>query len=105
MDTTLSVEMEGSLLSPEQRKRFDSDGFLIVEDALPPDTVERLLEVVDRLYEEGRRNDGLTKTHKWDLRNCIVHDDLFMELLTYPKTFPLVVDLLGWNIKLSRSVK
>jgi ectoine hydroxylase-related dioxygenase (phytanoyl-CoA dioxygenase family) len=90
-------------LTAEQRKRFDSDGFLIVEDALPTEKVDQLLGVIDRLYEEGRRKDGLTSTHKWDLRNCIVRDDAFLELLTWPATFPLAADILGWNIKLITS--
>ena len=103
MDTLIAPRTPEAVLTPEQRKRFDSDGFLILEDALPPDMADRMLAVVDRLYEEGKRRDGLTATHKWDLRNCIVHDDAFMELLTWPQTFPLVVDLLGWNIKLITS--
>lgn len=100
---TLNLEHSQTVLTAEQKRRFDSDGFLIIEDALPPDLVGRLLDVVDRLYVEGQRTDGLTATHKWDLRNCIVHDDAFLELLTWPKTFPLVADILGWNIKLLTS--
>ena len=90
-------------LTPEMRRRFDSDGFLVVEDALPPEWVERCLGIADRLYEEGRSRDGVTATHKWDLRNCIVHDDDFLDLLAWPATFPLVVGLLNWNIKLITS--
>jgi ectoine hydroxylase-related dioxygenase (phytanoyl-CoA dioxygenase family) len=103
MEATLSRSTPAAFLTPEQKKRFDSDGFLVVEDALPMELVEKLLAVTDRLYAEGVKRDGLTQANKWDLRNCIVHDDQFMDLLTYPKTFPLVADLLGWNIKLITS--
>lgn len=103
MKSALSLKDTATALTAEQRRKFDSDGFLVVEDALPPDLVSRLLTVVDRLYEEGQRTEGLTETHKWDLRNCIIHDDAFLELLTWPKTFPLVADILGWNIKLLTS--
>lgn len=90
-------------LTPEQRRRFDSDGFLVVEDALTPAMTDRLLGVIDRLYEEGKRRDGLTSARKWDMRNCITEDDAFLDLLTPPATFPLVADILGWNIKLITS--
>ncbi|MBW3622957.1 MAG: phytanoyl-CoA dioxygenase family protein [Armatimonadetes bacterium] len=103
MRSTLERPVEETPLTPEQRKRFDSDGFLVIEDALSPEMLDRLLAATDRLYQRGLRDEGLTKTNKWDLRNCIVEDDAFFDLLTYPKTFPLVVDLLGWNIKLITS--
>ena len=95
--------MEPALLTPEQRAAFERDGFLMVPDALPPDMVTRLLTVVDRLYTEGAQRDGLTDKGLWFLRNCIVADDLFLELLDWPATFPLVMDLLNWNIQLSTS--
>lgn len=95
--------MEHALLTPEQRAAFERDGFLVVPDALPPDMVTRLLMVVDRLYAEGVKRDGLTDKGLWFLRNCIVADDLFLELLDWPATFPLVMDLLNWNIQLSTS--
>lgn len=95
--------MKPVLLSDQQRTAFERDGFLIVPDALPPDMVARLTKVVDRLYEEGARQEGLSKTNAWNLRNCIVHDPLFLELLDWPATFPLVVDLLNWNLHLITS--
>ncbi|HZP84172.1 MAG TPA: phytanoyl-CoA dioxygenase family protein [Chthonomonadaceae bacterium] len=95
--------MEPAVLSAEQRAAFERDGFLVVPDALPLDMVARLTEVVDRLYERGLREQGLSKTNHWHMRNCVVEDDLFLELLDWPATFPLVVDLLNWNIHLITS--
>lgn len=90
-------------LSEEQRQQFARDGFLVVPDALPPAMVERLLAVVDRLYEQGVSEKGLSKVNHWDLRNCLPADDLFLELVDWPATFPLVVDLMNWNIHLITS--
>jgi ectoine hydroxylase len=97
------MEMESAVLTVEQRARFESDGFLVVPNALSSDMVERLTGVVDRLYEAGVRTQGLSKTHHWQMRNCVVADDLFLELLDWPATVPLVVDLLNWNIQLITS--
>jgi ectoine hydroxylase-related dioxygenase (phytanoyl-CoA dioxygenase family) len=74
-----------------------------VPDALPPDKVASLLRVVDRIYAEGVARDGLAPNRSWNLRNCIAEDAAFLELLDWPATFPLVVDLLSWNIHLITS--
>lgn len=90
-------------LSDEQRGQFERDGFLVVPEALSPDMVTRLLAVVDRLYEAGLREQGLSKTNHWEMRNCLPADELFLDLLDWPATFPLVVDLMNWNIHLITS--
>jgi ectoine hydroxylase len=90
-------------LTEEQRQQFARDGFLVVPDALPPAMVERLLAAVDRLYEQGLCGKGLSKVNHWELRNCLPADDLFLELVDWPTTFPLVVDLMNWNIHLITS--
>lgn len=95
--------MTEAVLTAEQREAFERDGFLVVPGALPPERVERLTALVDRLHAEGMARTGLTKPGTWDLRNCVVQDDLFLELLDWPATFPLVVELLNWNIHLVTS--
>jgi ectoine hydroxylase-related dioxygenase (phytanoyl-CoA dioxygenase family) len=94
---------DAAVLTEEQRHRFERDGFLVVEDALEPHLLGRLSAAVDRLYEEGVREKGLSKANHWELRNCVVHDDVFLELLDHPKTVPLVIDLLNWNVHLITS--
>lgn len=95
--------MEPAVLTEKQRAAFDRDGFLAVPNALPPEMVAKLTGVVDRLMEEGIRKQGLSDKGLWFMRNCVVADDLFLELLDWPATFPLVMDLLNWNIQLSTS--
>lgn len=95
--------MEPAVLTPQQREQFERDGFLVVPNALPETMVERLTAVVDRLYAAGVAERGLSKMNHWDLRNCLPADDLFLELLDWPATFPLVADLLNWNIHLITS--
>src|SRR5579871_2905277 len=102
----MSEEVDGmkpAFLTEQQRTAFERDGFLVVPNALPPEMVAKLTAVVDRLMETGIREKGLTDKGMWFLRNCVVADDLFLELLDWPATFPLVVDLLNWKIQLSTS--
>jgi ectoine hydroxylase-related dioxygenase (phytanoyl-CoA dioxygenase family) len=95
--------MEFTPLSQEQRQAFERDGYLVIPDALAPDMVERLLKVADRLYREGEAQEGLNDRGFWQKRNCLPCDDLFLELLDWPTTVPLVAQLLGHNIQLITS--
>ena len=95
--------MEFTVLTQTQRQAFDRDGFLLIPDALPAAMVTRLLEAVDRLHAEGVGRDGLNDRDFWQMRNCLPRDDHFLELLDWPVTVPLVVQLLSHNIQLITS--
>jgi ectoine hydroxylase-related dioxygenase (phytanoyl-CoA dioxygenase family) len=86
----------------EQRRRFERDGILVVEDALSPERVARLVAAVDRVYEQALR-DGTGPHEHWNIRNCIAADPLFLDLVDQPNILPLVVGLLNWNIHLITS--
>ena len=87
--------MDFTPLSPAQRSDFERDGFLIVPGALPQEMVERLLDVADRLHEEGMAAAGLNERGFWQTRNCLPDDDTFLELLHWQATVPLIVQLLN----------
>lgn len=91
------------LLSPEQQSAFDRDGFLLVQDALPADLLERLTATTDRLFHEGLQARGLSARNHWDMRNCIGADPVFLEVLDNPVILPLVTGILGWDIHLITS--
>ena len=95
--------MEFTPLTDEQRVAFERDGFLIVRQALPADMVGRLLAVATRLHDKGMRDEGLNTRGFWQMRDCLPHDDLFLELLDWPATVPLVAQLLNHNIQLITS--
>jgi hypothetical protein len=42
------------LLTEQERHQFEKDGYLIVEDAIPPDLVTRLTAAVDRIDAQER---------------------------------------------------
>lgn len=85
------------VLTDEERRTFDETGLLIVEDALPPEDLEALTGVVDRLYEE-RLAAGHNPAERVFFPNFIPEDDLFLDLIDHPRVFPKVWGILGWNI-------
>ena len=46
------------VLSPDQLDRYHAEGFLFMEDAVPPDVLGRLREAFDVWTEESRNHDG-----------------------------------------------
>jgi ectoine hydroxylase len=87
-------------LTEEERQEFERDGFLIIEDAFPPALVRDLIAVVDRLDAQYRPLLGRGPHELLSLRDFIGKDDLFLELLDWPRTFPKVWGILGWHIQL-----
>ena len=88
------------LLTKRERDEFEENGFFVVEEALPPPLVEQLTAVVDRLDAQYRPQMGKGPHELLSLRDFIGKDDLFLELLDWPKTFPKVWGILGWHIQL-----
>ena len=84
----------------EQLDTFNNDGYLVVEDALPPEMIQRLTQVVDGIEDEERKRQDLDSHQILQKFRTVIEDDIFLQLLDWPKTFPLVWDILGWNIQL-----
>jgi ectoine hydroxylase len=87
-------------LTEKERDEFEQNGFFVVEEALPPALVEALTAVVDRLDAHYRPAMGRGPHELLSLRDFIGKDDLFLELLDWPRTFPKVWGILGWHIQL-----
>ena len=68
-----------------------------MEDALPEDRLRTLIGAVDRVDgEDGRHNLG--PHHQLLLEGLIEHDPAFVDLVDWPRTFPKVWGVLGWNL-------
>jgi hypothetical protein len=91
------------VLTDDERQQFDRDGFIVVDDALPPALLEKLTAAADRVDAETRARDGLSPSDRVNQLDFIGRDDLFLELLDWPLTFPKVWGLLGWHIQLYHS--
>lgn len=88
-----------SCATDEQLKMFNDDGYLIVEDAMSPDMTDRLEKVADRIDAEERAKTELAPHKLLSKFRTVVEDDLLLELLDNKKVFPLLWDILGWNIQ------
>jgi ectoine hydroxylase-related dioxygenase (phytanoyl-CoA dioxygenase family) len=90
-------------LTAAERDTFERDGYFIVENALEPAHVARLLAATDRVEAEQRVVQGLEPQDKLAVRDFIGKDAEFVELVDWYKTFPKVWDIFGWNIQIYHS--
>jgi ectoine hydroxylase-related dioxygenase (phytanoyl-CoA dioxygenase family) len=84
----------------EQLKAFNDTGYLIVEDAISSEMVDALEVVADRLDAAERAKTGLAPHKLLSKFRTVIEDDILLELLDNKKVFPLLWDILGWNIQL-----
>jgi phytanoyl-CoA dioxygenase PhyH len=86
-------------LTDAERRQFDEQGYLIVEDALSPGQVSTLTEIVDRVHGE-KVAAGFDPKKALFYPNFIPDSPLFADLVDYEKILPKVWGILGWNIYL-----
>ena len=86
-------------LPETESQQFEQDGFFIIENALPSELVENLISVVDYLLLQHRENNGIGVHETVNMLDFVGKDEIFLELLDWPKTFPKVWGILGWNIQ------
>lgn len=90
-------------LTDEERQHFNEQGYLIVQDALPKEMLQRLLPLVDRHYEAERQRLQEGANFQLNLLEFVGREPAFVELVDWPRTFAKVWGLLGWNIFLYHS--
>jgi len=92
-------------LTAEQRAAFDRHGFLIVRDVLDRDMIDTLVAAGDELLASDRSRDRQTLNdgRSDGFRDLLAIDQRFLPLLTWPRSFPLVVQLMGPQIQLHTS--
>ena len=90
-------------LTPEQRRTFAEDGFLVVPNALSTERVEALVEACDRLAQPLLQRPPLTGRPEFnhlDLRPGLLKEEALFKLVDNDTTVPLVVQLMSPNIHL-----
>ena len=88
-------------LTEAEREFFNSQGYLIVENALDSPTVERLGAAADRIDARVRTDE--TRDKLLSVPNIVHEDPALVELIDCPTVFPKVWGILGWNIYLYHS--
>lgn len=91
------------LLTDEEQRTFEEQGYLVVKNAISPELVERASVALDRITVEEKAKAGLGANDGINIFDFIGRDDVFLELLDYPTTFAKVWGILGWNIQLYHS--
>jgi ectoine hydroxylase len=90
-------------LTDEERRKFDEDGYFILEDVLPPELVAELEDAADRVDAEERAKRDLSPYDRLSVRDFIGRDDHFFTLIDWYKTFPKIFGILGWNLQIYHS--
>lgn len=88
------------VLTEAEQLQFEQDGYLIIENALSEEQVTNLTTAVDRVAAIYRPKFGLGPHDLVHVRDFVGQDPLFLELLTWYRTFPKVWGVLGWHIQL-----
>jgi ectoine hydroxylase len=87
-------------MTAEQRRSFDEQGFILIEDFFNPAEFDRLLKAIDEVAARVREEKGLSENDPFALRNALTHHPAFLDLIDNPRILPLVVDAIGWNIQI-----
>ncbi|MCH2666059.1 phytanoyl-CoA dioxygenase family protein [bacterium] len=88
------------LLTEEEAQQFEEEGFFVLPECLTDDEVDRLEEVTDRLDAERRPAAERASNQTQNSFDFLGYDEAYLDLIDYPKTFPKVFGILGWNIQI-----
>ena len=88
------------LLTDEEREQFKKDGYLLIEDALDPGTLEAATAAVDRIDTRMRKELDYDAERRLNVHDFIGKDSYLLELIDLPTVFPKIWGLMGWNIYL-----
>lgn len=89
--------MDFVTITADQRSSFETNGFLVVPDAIDADAVDELIETGDPLMSEFLNAEG---EYYRSCRQGIVQRPPFTALISHSRTVPLVVQLLTPQIHL-----
>jgi len=99
LETAYKVAPPG--FTPEQRAAFDRDGYLLIEDALAPEEIQRYLETIHRV---AAHHPDYTPGKPFTPWNGVAHlDPVLTELIDHPRHIGYAYDLYGELLKLHNS--
>ena len=89
-------------MTPEQRESFDTNGYVMIENAIEGEDLERVQKVFLEGQAETRAKweaDGCPRGF-FDIPNILERDDIFLDLMHYQSTFPVMEEVIGPDIQL-----
>ncbi len=90
-------------LSAEQRDFFAEKGYLVVPNALNAEEIAGFTRLVDEMAADDRARREVGPESNVEIRNAIARRAELLPLLDWPATFPLMAEIMGWNIQLTTS--
>ncbi len=87
-------------LTEHDLRKFQQDGFLIIENVLTPTEVKKLNRAANELYA---RYGGDASSGRLEVRNCVAHHPALLAMVDHPVLLPAIVALLGPDIKVRTS--
>lgn len=95
--------VEPGRLTGAQRRFFDENGYLLVEDALTPEELAATRAAADRAEARWRADPSLPGTRIpefLEIAAIMEYDPLLCALAEHPRVFPLVREVLGRDVSL-----
>lgn len=87
-------------MTEQQRRDFDEQGFIVLEDFFTSAELDRLYTAIDEVGARIREAKGLAPDAPFAIRNALAHHEAFLDLVDHPRILPYVVDAIGWNIQI-----
>ncbi len=90
-------------LTQAQRFFFETNGYLVIEDALPPDELARVRAACDEaeaLWRADTRRPGVRRCDLEQVIAILEYGPLFVEMMEHPRIFPMVREFLGPDVML-----
>jgi ectoine hydroxylase-related dioxygenase (phytanoyl-CoA dioxygenase family) len=89
---------------PQQRRQWEEEGYLLIEQALPENEVAALLDATDRVVAHRRETFGQGAAgggeHAYKIVRAVEEDAALDLLIDHPTTLPVLLDLLGPSLQI-----
>jgi phytanoyl-CoA hydroxylase len=91
------------VMTNAQRTAFETNGFLVIENALSPDELSQVrmqAEQAERLWAQNPSLPGTRRPELSELIAPIEYGPALRDLLWHPRTFPIVREILGDDVSM-----
>jgi ectoine hydroxylase-related dioxygenase (phytanoyl-CoA dioxygenase family) len=95
--------MPPAAMTDAQRLFFETNGYLVLPDALSPDELAALRAAADRaeaIWRADLSRPGIRNPNLLQVQSPIEYDDLFLNLMVHPRLFPIVWEILGDTVQM-----
>lgn len=102
------MDNESVHLSSAQRLHFDIYGYVLLENVLTPDEIDRMKAALYRIKDDGDL-DGTRVYLNWrgehhaHMGNLVEYDPALLEYAAHPKLVPLVEEVVGGKVRLEET--